>query len=132
MYDLNIANRMYKLIYYLPKDYNPESVIERFEMKDSNERILSVYKRSCSNDHHRKPSAGASSKPSLVTANKDFNPQVSRDKKSQGSSREKEKKSSSQAPFCLPNSVKGLKLDMPSIDGCVIVTTRGVYEVNLR
>lgn len=132
MYDLNIVKGMYNLIYYLPKDYNPESVIERFEMKDSNERILSVYKRSCSNDHHRKPSTGVSSKPSIVTGNKDFNPQVSCDKKSQGSCREKEKKSSSQAPFCLPNSVKDLKLDMPSIDGCVIVTTRGVYEVNLR
>lgn len=128
MCDLNIVKGIYKLICYLPKDYNPESVIERFEMKDSNERILSVYKRSCSNDHHRKPSAGVSSKPSLVTANKDFNSQVSHDKKS----REKEKKSSSQAPFCLPNNVKELKLDMPSIDGCVIVTTRGVYEVNLR
>ena len=132
MYDLNIVNGMYKLVCYLSKDYNPESVIERFEMKDSNERILSVYKRSCSNDHHRKSSAGVSSKPSLVAANKDFNPQVSCDKKSQSSFREKEKKSSSQAPFCLPNSVKELKLDMPSIDGCVIVTTKGVYEVNLR
>jgi len=101
-------------------------------MKDSNERILSVYKRSCSHNHHRKTSAGVSSKPSLVTGNKDFNPQVLCDKKSQGSCREKEKKSSSQAPFCLPNDVKELKLDMPSIDGCVIVTTRGVYEVNLR
>jgi len=132
VYDLNIVKGMYKLIYYLPKDYNPESVIERFEMKDSNERILSVYKRSCSVDHHRKPSAGVSSKPSLGTAKKDFNPQVSCDKKSQGSCREKEKKSSSQAPFCLPKSVKELKLDMPSVDGCVIVTTGGVYEVNLR
>jgi hypothetical protein len=131
VYDLNTVKGMYKLIYDLSKDYNPESVIARFEM-DSNERILSVYKRSCSNDHHSKPSAGVSSKPSLVTANKDINPQVLFDKKSQGSCREKEKKSSSQASFCLPNSLKDLKLDMPSIDGCVIVTTRGVYEVNLR
>jgi hypothetical protein len=100
-------------------------------MKDSNERILSLYKRSCSNDCHWKPS-GVSSKQSLVASDKDCNPQVSFDKKSEGSCREKEKKPSSQTPFCLPKSVKELKLDMPSIDGCVIVTTNGVYEVNLR
>jgi hypothetical protein len=101
-------------------------------MKDSNERILSLYKRSCSNDHHRKPSPGVSSKPSVVAADKDFHPHVSFDKKGQGGCMEKGKKSFSQTPFCLPKSVKELKLDMPSIDGCVVVTTNGVYEVNLR
>jgi hypothetical protein len=102
-------------------------------MKGSNEKILSLYKRSGSSNYHHKSSAGVSSKQSLIAANKDLNPQVSFDTKNQGSSREKEDKSSSQeASFCLPKSVKELKLDMPSIDTCVIVTTAGVYEVTLR
>jgi hypothetical protein len=101
-------------------------------MKSSSEKILSLYKRSYSNDHHKKSSARVSSKQSLIGANKDSNPQVSFDTRSRGSSREKEKKSSSQAPFCLPKCVKEVKLDIPSIDTCVIVTTTGVYEVTLR
>jgi hypothetical protein len=101
-------------------------------MKHPDEKILSLYKRSYSNDHHRKSSTKVSSKQSLIAANKDFNPQVSFDTKIRSSSREKEKRSSSQSPFCLPKSLKELKLDMPSIDTCVIVTTAGVYEVTLR
>ncbi|XP_033611768.1 uncharacterized protein LOC111875606 isoform X4 [Cryptotermes secundus] len=112
-------------------DCNPDSVIETFEMKHPDEKILALYKRGYSDDHHRKPSAGVSSKESLIAENEDFSPQVSSDKKIRSSSREKEKKSS-QVPFCLPKSLKELKLDMPSVDTCVIVTTSGVYEVALR
>jgi hypothetical protein len=101
-------------------------------MKSASEKILSLYKRSNSNDHHKKSSAGVPSKQSLIAANKDSNPQVTFDMKSQVSSREKEKKSSSQVPFPLPKCVKELKLDIPSIDTCVIVTMTGVYEVTLR
>jgi hypothetical protein len=101
-------------------------------MKHPDEKILSLYKRSYSDDHHRKPSARGSSKQPLIAANKDSNPQVSCDTKSRSISRENEKKSSSQATFCLPKSLKELQLDTPSIDTCVIVTTTGVYEVTLR
>lgn len=100
-------------------------------MKQPDEKILALYKRGYSDDHYRKPSARVSSKQSLKAENEDFNPQVSFDTKIRSSIREKEKKSS-QAPFCLPKSLKELKLDMPSIDTCVIVTTSGVYEVTLR
>jgi hypothetical protein len=101
-------------------------------MKGSSEKILSLYKRSYLNDDHDESSSGVSSKHSLIAASKDFNPHTSFDSKSQGSNKDKEKNSLSQAPFCLPKCVKELKLDIPLIDTCVIVTTTGVYEVTLR
>lgn len=116
---------------FLFKDCNPDSVLETFEMKHPDEKILALYKQGYSNDHHRKPSARVSGKLSLIVENEDLNPRVSFDTKIRSSSREKEKKSS-QAPFCLPKSLKELKLDMPSVDTCVVVTTSGVYEVTLR
>ncbi|XP_021913956.1 uncharacterized protein LOC110827029 isoform X3 [Zootermopsis nevadensis] len=111
--------------------FNPDSVIETFEMKGTSEKILSLYKQSYFNEDIKKL-AGVSSKQSSVAGNKDSSPQVSFNVKSRGSSREKEKNPSLQAPFCLPKCVKELKLDIPSIDTCVIVTTTGVYELTLR
>jgi hypothetical protein len=101
-------------------------------MRHPDETILSLYKRSYSDDHHRKSSAKVPNKQSLIAESKESNSQISCGTKIRSSSREKEKKSSSQAPFCLPQSLKELKLDIPSIDTCVIVTTNGVYEVTLR
>ncbi|PSN32070.1 hypothetical protein C0J52_16221 [Blattella germanica] len=97
-------------------ELNPDSIIQTYRMQGENEKILSVYKRT---DYRKKHSGGDGESVSKVT----FEP------KSRGSSRERK---SSQAPFTLPKSVKDLKLDTPSVDTCVIVTSNGVYEVSLR
>lgn len=105
------------------QDYNPDSIMNTFTFGED-ERILYLFKRSVKSSQSKDHTAKHHHRSS------DYERSESRKYAHKKQEMCEEERQASE--FKLPQSVSDLKIDVPQIDTVIVVTNRGIYEVNLK